>query len=115
MAILTLLFGLLSGCLLAVLVGIIGSRRRIGFGLAFLLSLIFTPLVGLIITLLTDPLSGGDQRWGLYRHVHSRSGAVVSRSLPVPAAGGCGGRRRGVIGDCWENIGPGAYALRPFL
>ena len=62
MAILTLLFGLLSGCLLAVLVGII--RRRIGFGLAFLLSLIFTPLVGLIITLLTDPLSGGDQRWG---------------------------------------------------
>ena len=64
MAILTLLFGLLSGCLLAVLVGIIGSRRRIGFGLAFLLSLIFTPLVGLIITLLTDPLPGGDQRWG---------------------------------------------------
>ena len=58
MAILTLLFGLLSGCLLAVLVGIIG------FGLAFLLSLIFTPLVGLIITLLTDPLPGGDQRWG---------------------------------------------------
>ena len=49
MAILTLLFGLLSGCLLAVLVGIIGSRRRIGFGLAFLL---------------TDPLPGGDQRWG---------------------------------------------------
>lgn len=64
MAILTLLFGLLSGYLLAVLVGIIGSRRRIGFGLAFLLSLIFTPLVGLIITLLTDPLPGGDQRWG---------------------------------------------------
>ena len=64
MAILTLLFGLLSGCLLAVLVGIIGSRRRIGFGLAFLLSLIFTPLVGLIITLLTDPLPGGGQRWG---------------------------------------------------
>ena len=63
MAILTLLFGLLSGCLLAVLVGIISSRR-IGFGLAFLVSLIFTPLVGLIITLLTDPLPGGDQRWG---------------------------------------------------
>ena len=62
MAILTLLFGLLSGCLLAVLVGIIGSRRRIGW--AFLISLIFTPLVGLIITLLTDPLPGGDQRWG---------------------------------------------------
>ena len=64
MAILTLLFGLLSGCLLAVLVGIIGSRRRIGFGLAFLLSLIFTPLVGLIVALLTDPLPSGGQRWG---------------------------------------------------
>ena len=64
MAILTLLFGLLSGCLLAVLVGIIGSRRRIGFWLAFLLSLIFTPLVGLIVALLTDPLPGGGQRWG---------------------------------------------------
>ena len=64
MGILIVLFGLLSGCLLSVLVGIIGSSRRIGFGWAFLLSLIFTPLVGLIIALLTDPLPGGDQRWG---------------------------------------------------
>ncbi len=64
MSILTLLFGILSGCFLAVLVGIIGSHRRIGFGWAFLLSVIFTPLVGLIITLLTDPLPGGGQRWG---------------------------------------------------
>ena len=54
----------MSGCFLSVLVGIIGSRRRIGFGWAFLLSVIFTPLVGLIIALLTDPLPGGDQRWG---------------------------------------------------
>lgn len=58
------LFGVLSGSLLAVLVGIIGSHRRIGFGWAFLLSLVFTPLVGLIVTLLTDPLPGGEQRWG---------------------------------------------------
>ena len=64
MSILTLVFGLLSGCFLSVLVGIIGSRRRIGFGWAFLLSVIFTPLVGLVVTLLTDPLPGGDQRWG---------------------------------------------------
>lgn len=64
MGVLTLLFGLMSGCLLSVLVGIIGSRRRIGFGLAFLVSLIFTPLVGLIVTLLTDPLPDGGQRWG---------------------------------------------------
>ena len=115
MAILTLLFGLLSGCLLAVLVGIIGSRRRIGFGLAFLLSLIFTPLVGLIITLLTDPLPGGDQRWGCIGTFIAVLGAVVSRSLPVPAAGGCGGRRRGVIGDCRENSGRGVCAPAVFI
>ena len=64
MSILIVLFGLLSGCLLSVLVGIIGSSRRIGFGLAFLVSLIFTPLVGLIITQLTDQLPYGGQRWG---------------------------------------------------
>lgn len=59
-----ILFGALSGCLLSVLVGVIGSRRRIGFGWAFLISLIFTPLVGLIVALLTDPLPGEDSRWG---------------------------------------------------
>lgn len=64
MTFLTLLFGLLGGCLLSVLVGIVGSRRRIGFGWAFLVSLIFTPLVGLIVTLVTEPLPGGGQRWG---------------------------------------------------
>lgn len=64
MGILTVVFGILSGCLLSVLVGIIGSSRRIGFGWAFLISLIFTPLVGLIVALLTDPLPGGDRRWG---------------------------------------------------
>ncbi len=64
MSILAVIFGILSGCFLAVLVGIIGSHRRIGFGWAFLISLIFTPLVGLIITLLTDPLPYGGQRWG---------------------------------------------------
>ena len=64
MSILTLIFGLLGGCFLSVLVGIIGSRRRIGFGWAFLISLLFTPLVGLIVALLTDPLPGGGQRWG---------------------------------------------------
>ena len=50
MSILAVIFGILSGCFLAVLVGIIGSHRRIGFGWAFLISLIFTPLVGLIGT-----------------------------------------------------------------
>lgn len=63
-AFLVILFGALSGCLLSVLVGVIGSRRRIGFGWAFLISLIFTPLVGLIVALLTDPLPGEDRSWG---------------------------------------------------
>ena len=63
-AFLVIPFGALSGCLLSVLVGVIGSRRRIGFGWAFLISLIFTPLVGLIVALLTDPLPGEDRRWG---------------------------------------------------
>ena len=64
MSLFALFFGLMSGCFLSVLVGIVGSKRRIGFGWAFLISLIFTPLVGLIVALLTDPLPGGDRRWG---------------------------------------------------
>lgn len=64
MIFLTVVFGLLGGCLLAVLVGIIGSRRRISFGWAFLISLLLTPLVGLIVTLLSDPLPDGVRRWG---------------------------------------------------
>lgn len=64
MTFLTLLFGLLSGSLLAVLVGIIGSHRRIGFGWSFLISLILTPVVGLIVVLVSEPLPGADRRWG---------------------------------------------------
>ncbi|WP_418992797.1 hypothetical protein [Alistipes sp.] len=64
MSILTLVFGILSGSLLSVLVGIVGSRRRIGFGWAFLISLLLTPVVGLIVALLTDPLPDGGKRWG---------------------------------------------------
>lgn len=64
MSVLVLIFGLLSGSLLSVLVGIVGSRRRIGFGWAFLLSLIFTPIVGLIVALVSDPLPDCERRWG---------------------------------------------------
>lgn len=64
MSALILLFGLLSGCLFSVLVGIVGSRRRIGFGLTFLISVIFTPLVGLVVALVSDPLPGAEKRWG---------------------------------------------------
>ncbi len=58
------IFGLLSGALINILVGIIGSRRNIGFGWAFLLSIIFSPVVGLLITLISDPLPVGERRWG---------------------------------------------------
>ncbi len=65
MSVLLLLFGALSGCFFSILVGMIGSNRRIGFGWAFILSLIFTPLVGLIITLFSDTLPyGTERRWG---------------------------------------------------
>ncbi len=60
-----LIFGALSGCFLSILVGMIGSNRRIGFGWAFILSLLFTPLVGLLITLLSQTLPyGAQRRWG---------------------------------------------------
>lgn len=64
MTLFAIIFGLLSGCFLSVLVGILGSRRRLGFGWSFLLSLLFTPLVGLICALISDPLPTGQKRWG---------------------------------------------------
>ena len=52
-----LLFGLLSGHLLFdVLVGLLGSRRNIGFGWAFILSVVLTPIVGFILVLFSEPL-----------------------------------------------------------
>ena len=59
-----LIFGLVTDSLLAVLVGLVGARRRIGFGWAFLLSAISTPLVGLICCLISDKLPDGDRKWG---------------------------------------------------
>ena len=64
MSILVLIFGLLAGCLLAVIVGLVGSRRRIGFGWAFLLSVVASPLLGLIVTLCTPKLPEKDRKWG---------------------------------------------------
>ena len=54
-------FGVASGILLDVLVGLLGSRRNIGFGWAFIISVIFTPLVGLIAVLLSEPLPQGSE------------------------------------------------------
>ena len=58
-------FGVASGILLDVLVGLLGSRRNIGFGWAFILSVIFTPLIGLIAVLLSEPLpQGAEPKYG---------------------------------------------------
>lgn len=57
-----LAFGLLSGHLLFdVLIGLFGSRRNIGFGWAFIISVIFTPLIGVIAVLLSEPLPQGTE------------------------------------------------------
>lgn len=64
MSVLLLIFGLLTGTALCALVGIVGSRRRLGFGWTFIISLIFTPLIGLIVALISDPLPSGEKRWG---------------------------------------------------
>lgn len=60
------IFGLASGILLDVLVGLLGSRRNIGFGWAFVISILFTPLIGLIATLISNPLpAGSEPKYGI--------------------------------------------------
>lgn len=63
MSLFALFFGLMSGCFLSVLVGIVGQqaphRFRAGpFWPAWLL----TPLVGLLLALISDPLPVGTDR-----------------------------------------------------
>lgn len=77
MGLLVIIFGLLSGCLISALVGMLGSSRRLGFGWSFLISLIFTPLVGLICVLLSDPLPNAEpRRWGCIGTVVALLGAL---------------------------------------
>ena len=64
MTLIVLIVTLLGGCLLDGIIGLLGSTRRIGFGWSFFLSLIFTPVIGLLITLLSEPLPVGERRWG---------------------------------------------------
>lgn len=88
MSVLALFFGLMSGCFLSVLVGIVGSKRRIGFGWAFLASLFLTPLVGLLVALISDPAacrhgSGA----GLHRDAVRDAGTALSGALLLVIAG----------------------------
>ena len=71
-------FGLASGILLDVLVGLLGSRRNIGFGWAFIISLLFTPLIGVIAVLLSEPLpQGAEPKYGCLGHTFGCMGAII--------------------------------------
>ena len=60
-----IIFSLLSGLLVDALVGLLGSRRNIGFGWAFIISILFTPFIGLIAVLLSEQLpEGAEPKYG---------------------------------------------------
>ena len=70
-------FGVASGILLDVLVGLLGSRRNIGFGWAFLISVIFTPLIGIIAVLLSEQLpQGSEPKYGCLGHSFGCLGTI---------------------------------------
>ena len=72
------IFGLSSGILLDVLVGLLGSRRNIGFGWAFILSLLFTPLIGFIIVLLSETLpEGSEPKYGIIGNTFGCLGTTI--------------------------------------
>lgn len=86
MALALVLFGLFSGSLLAILVGLFGSRRRLGFSWAFFLSLLLTPLGGLICALLSKPLAEGEEnRWGCLAYLILIAGILIIVTLAVVA------------------------------
>ncbi len=49
--------GIISWIIFSIIIGIIGSNRKIGFGGAFFLSLLLSPLIGLIFTLVSKSLA----------------------------------------------------------
>ena len=70
-------FGVASGILLDVLVGLLGSRRNIGFGWAFIISLLFTPLIGIIAVLLSEQLpQGSEPKYGCLGHSFGCLGTI---------------------------------------
>ena len=64
MTTLSIVLGILTWCLISVLIGLVGSRRKIGFAWTFVLSLILTPIVGLIAALTSPKLPHGGEKWG---------------------------------------------------
>ena len=73
-----LIFAVVAGVGIDALIGLFGSRRNIGFGWAFILSLLFTPLVGLIAVLLSDPLpQGTEPRYGCLGYSFGLLGTIL--------------------------------------
>lgn len=78
MSLTLIIFGLLTGSLFSILVGLLGAQRNIGFGWSFLISLIFSPLVGLICVLLsTQRPDVAPRKWGCLGRVLSVIGVVL--------------------------------------
>lgn len=45
------MIGIIAFLIFSLLVGLLGEKRKIGFGWSFVLSLFLSPIIGLIITL----------------------------------------------------------------
>lgn len=64
MTTLSIVLGILTWCLISVLIGLVGSRRRSDSPGRSFLSLILTPVVGLIAALTSPRLPHGGEKWG---------------------------------------------------
>ena len=51
---------ILVSVILSILVGLLGSSRKIGFGMAFLWSILLSPHIGVIITMASKPLEDAE-------------------------------------------------------
>ena len=73
-----LIFAIVLGVGADALIGLIGSRRNIGFGWAFILSAIFTPLIGFILVLLSERLpEGSEPKYGCLGYTFGLLGAIL--------------------------------------
>lgn len=73
-----LIFSVLAGVGINALIGLFGSRRNIGFGWAFIISLLFSPLIGLIAVLLSERLpNGAEPKYGILGHSFGCLGVVL--------------------------------------
>ena len=73
-----LIFAVVLGVGVDALIGLFGSRRNIGFGWAFIISLLLTPLVGLIAVLLSEPLpQGAEPKYGCLGFSFGCMGTII--------------------------------------